>query len=112
VIGHEHAVEAERFRALVAERGVLQVELAGDLRARRAHRASGGEAAKACVAVNPSAVEAERFLLGIAGWMMDGLDEAGRATAIGDLRASLAAHETARGVVYDSATWIVTARRP
>jgi hypothetical protein len=50
-------------------------------------------------------------VLGVAGWMMDGLDEAGRARAIGDLRSSLAAHETTRGVVYDSATWIVTARR-
>jgi SAM-dependent methyltransferase len=56
--------------------------------------------------------ETERFVLGVAGWMMDGLDEAGRAKALGDLRASLAAHQTARGVVYDSATWIVTARRP
>jgi hypothetical protein len=60
----------------------------------------------------PSADEAERFVVGVAGWMMDGLDEVGRARAIGDLRASLAAHETARGVLYDSATWIVTARRP
>jgi SAM-dependent methyltransferase len=59
-----------------------------------------------------TAGEAERFALGVAGWMMDGLDEASRGRAIGDLRASLAAHETARGVVYDSATWIVTARRP
>ena len=58
-----------------------------------------------------TAAEAEHFVLGVAGWMMEGLDEAGRAKAIGDLRASLTAHETAGGVVYDSATWIVTARR-
>jgi SAM-dependent methyltransferase len=59
----------------------------------------------------PTVAEAEHFVLGVAGWVMDGLDEAGRARAIGDLRSSLAAHETTRGVVYDSATWIVTARR-
>ena len=59
-----------------------------------------------------TAADAERFVLGVAGWMMQGLDDAGRAKAIGDLRASLAAHETADGVLYDSATWIITARRP
>jgi SAM-dependent methyltransferase len=60
----------------------------------------------------PTAGEAERFVLGVAGWMMGGLDAASRARAVGNLRASLAAHETGRGVVYDSATWIITARRP
>lgn len=59
----------------------------------------------------PTEAEAERFVLGLFGRLLDDLDEAGRAKAIGDLRASLAAHATAGGVVYASATWIVTARR-
>lgn len=36
-------------------------------------------------------------------------DDAGNLTA---LRADVAAHEGADGVTYDSATWIVRARRP
>ncbi|MBB5955493.1 SAM-dependent methyltransferase [Saccharothrix tamanrassetensis] len=40
------------------------------------------------------------------------LDDDTRARAFDDLRTSLAAHETPEGVWYDSAAWIVTARRP
>ena len=37
---------------------------------------------------------------------------AGRARALGALRATIEAHETPDGVLYPSAAWIVTARRP
>ena len=51
------------------------------------------------------------FVLGLTGWMLDGLDQAGRARALDALRASIEAHQTGDGVLYDSATWLVTARR-
>lgn len=56
--------------------------------------------------------EAVAFVLGLLGWMLDGLDAAGRARACDALRASVEAHATPAGVRYDSAAWIVTARRP
>ena len=42
--------------------------------------------------------------------MLDGLDDAGRAVAREALGATTAAHCTADGVTYASATWITTAR--
>lgn len=58
-----------------------------------------------------SADDAYEFVLGLSGWMLEGLDADGRARALGDLRASIAMHETVDGVTYDSATWIITAER-
>jgi SAM-dependent methyltransferase len=55
--------------------------------------------------------DAETFVLGLMGWMLEGLDESGRARATEDLHASLAAHATSDGVVYGSAAWSVTATR-
>jgi SAM-dependent methyltransferase len=52
------------------------------------------------------------FIVGLLGWMLEGLDDADRAEALGALRASLAAHETEAGVVFGSAMWLVTAVRP
>jgi SAM-dependent methyltransferase len=57
------------------------------------------------------AAEAEEFVLGQLGWMLEGLDPAGRERAVGALRESLAGHETPDGVAYRSAAWLVTARR-
>jgi SAM-dependent methyltransferase len=51
------------------------------------------------------------FLIGFFAWMLEGLDDAGRRRATEALRATATAHETDEGVVYDSAAWIVTARR-
>jgi thymidylate kinase len=42
--------------------------------------------------------------------MLEGLDGAGRTRALEALRATVAAHETDRGVIYESATWIIRAR--
>ena len=52
-----------------------------------------------------------RFVLGVSGWMLDGLDDDGRRRAVEALRSSLVAHETPEGVRYDSAAWLVTAVR-
>ncbi len=56
--------------------------------------------------------DAHRFVLGLMGWMLEGLDDAGRARAIDALRATMAAHETSAGVLFESAAWIIQATRP
>jgi hypothetical protein len=48
-------------------------------------------------------------VLGLLGWMLDGLDDVGRARALDGLRSTVAAHETDRGVIYESAAWITRA---
>jgi ubiquinone/menaquinone biosynthesis C-methylase UbiE len=55
--------------------------------------------------------DARPFVLGLLGWMLQGLDDAGRDRALGRLNATLRAHDTGRGVRYDSAAWLVTATR-
>jgi len=51
------------------------------------------------------------FILGLQGWMLNGLDQPGQERAKSTLRSSLEAHASADGVAYGSATWIVTATR-
>ena len=55
--------------------------------------------------------DAYAFVLGLLGWMLEGLDDNQRGKALGALRATVAAHATADGVVYDSGAWLVQARR-
>jgi len=43
--------------------------------------------------------------------MLDGLDDTGRARALGSLRATLATHDTGNGVQYGSAAWTIQATR-
>jgi SAM-dependent methyltransferase len=52
------------------------------------------------------------FVAGLLGWMLEDLDDGGKQRAVDDLRATLAAHETSNGVVYDSAVWLVRATVP
>lgn len=52
-----------------------------------------------------------QFMTGLAGWMLDGLDDRRRARALEALRTSIQAHLTARGVAYGSAAWLVTTTR-
>ncbi len=52
------------------------------------------------------------FVSELTGWMLDGLDDADRATALEALRATITAHAGADGVVYNAATWIIQARKP
>lgn len=55
--------------------------------------------------------DAYAFVLGLLGWMLEGLDDGRRTRALGALRATVAAHTTADGVVYDSGALLVRARR-
>jgi SAM-dependent methyltransferase len=55
--------------------------------------------------------DAYRFVLGLLGWMLEGLDDAGRARALDGLRSTVAAHGTDRGVIYGSAAWLTSATR-
>jgi SAM-dependent methyltransferase len=55
--------------------------------------------------------DAHRFVVGLMGWMLQGLDEGGRRSALDSLRATLALHLTVHGVLYDSATWTVHTSR-
>jgi SAM-dependent methyltransferase len=55
--------------------------------------------------------DACRFVLGQLGWMLEGLDEAGRAAADQALRETLAAHTGSDGVRFGSAAWLTTAVR-
>ena len=55
------------------------------------------------------AAEAHAFILGGLGWMLQGLDEQDRMTALDALHATTAAHETGAGVTFRSAAWIITA---
>jgi SAM-dependent methyltransferase len=55
--------------------------------------------------------DAYQLVLGLLGWMLEGLDEDSRARAQDALRATIAAHETPDGVLYESAAWIIRATR-
>ena len=56
--------------------------------------------------------EAYQFSLGLVGWMLQGLDDDGRARALDNLRRTLTNHRTRHGVLYESATWTIRANRP
>ncbi|MCT2586743.1 class I SAM-dependent methyltransferase [Actinophytocola gossypii] len=55
--------------------------------------------------------DAADFVLGMFGSGLAGADPDTRAGAVAALRNDIAAHTTAEGVYYDSAAWLVTARR-
>lgn len=50
--------------------------------------------------------------LGMTRGMLDGLDNRTTAQALEALRATLAAHDTGEGVLFDSSAWLITAHRP
>jgi hypothetical protein len=58
-----------------------------------------------------NAQDAHPFVLGLMGWMLQGLDEAGQQLALNNLRSTLTAHDTGHGVLFDSATWLIKAAR-
>ena len=55
--------------------------------------------------------DATTFMAGLNAWMLRGLDEAGRQQALDALARTMREHETADGVAFGSATWLVTATR-
>jgi len=50
--------------------------------------------------------------MGLSRFLLGGLDPEARTLALARLRSSIAEHATTEGVVYPSAAWLVTARRP
>jgi len=55
--------------------------------------------------------DAHDFILGLMGWMLEGLDDATRGRALAGLRSTVTAHETPQGVMYASGVWVIRATR-
>jgi SAM-dependent methyltransferase len=53
--------------------------------------------------------DALQFIVGLMGWMLEGLDPAGRSRALEDLEHRLASHRSSDGVRFESATWTIRA---
>lgn len=87
--------EPDRIRVVLDKAGYRDVQVVGN---------------EAPIYLGADAADAYQFILGLNGWMLDGLDETGRAVALDALRATTDAHQTAHGVTFASATWITTAR--
>ena len=89
--------DPDRVRALLTRAGLSDVEVEG---------------ASARMWFGRDAADAHRFVLGLMDWMLEGLDDGGVARATDALHATMAAHETPDGVLFDSAVWITEATRP
>jgi SAM-dependent methyltransferase len=90
-----HAIPDD-VRGLLGDAGFAGVEL---------------EAVDAPMWFGDDAADAHRFVLGLLGWLLEGLDEDGRRRASEALLETMRAHERADGVTYDSAAWLISARR-
>lgn len=55
--------------------------------------------------------DAHRFVLGLMGWMLDGLDDTGRKRALDALSATLTVHASSDGITFGSAAWLIRAAR-
>jgi len=88
--------DPERVRAILSSAGFAGVDL---------------EAVEAKMWFGNETDDAQRFILGLVGWMMSGLDEAGRCRALDDLRATIDAHVARDGVVFGSGAWLIRAAR-
>ncbi|MCD2198196.1 class I SAM-dependent methyltransferase [Actinomycetospora endophytica] len=89
--------DAARVRSVLGAAGFVDVELE-DLRAPHWSGADPDDAVRFTVTHNAA--------------VLDGYDEAARRRALDRLRALFEAHHTRDGVLFDSATWLVRARRP
>jgi SAM-dependent methyltransferase len=56
--------------------------------------------------------DAHRFVTGLMGWMLGGLDETGRTRALAALSGTLTAHAGRDGVTFASSAWLIRAARP
>ena len=88
--------DPDRVRPLLESSGFDDVEFA-DVRAPMTFGAT--------------APEAHDFIIGQLGWLVADLDEAARQGALAALLQTMTEHETADGVRFGSAMWIITARR-
>ena len=89
--------DSDRVRNILTGAGFADIEL---------------EAHEESMWFGDDADDAYGFVLGLMGWMLQGLDDQERTRALENLRRTLSAHDTRHGVLYDSATWITRARRP
>jgi SAM-dependent methyltransferase len=89
--------DPQRVRVVLSSAGFTGVEL---------------EAVEAAMWFGTDADDAQRFIVGLVGWMLEGLDETGRRRALDDLGATVDAHVTPDGVVFGSAAWVIRADRP
>jgi len=88
--------DPDRVRGLLTSAGFAGVELRGLNE-------------PMCVGSDPD--DAHQFISGQLAGLLNGLDADTRARALDTLRASMVDHQTDRGVVYDSAAWLIEARR-
>jgi SAM-dependent methyltransferase len=72
----------------------------------------GLEAVHEPMCFGTDAADAAGFVMGMLGWLLGDLDDAGRARAHDALHATMSAHETPDGVLFTSGGWIVRATRP
>jgi hypothetical protein len=88
--------QPERVRRVLTAAGFTGIELEGS---------------SAGMWFGRDADDAHRFVLGLMGWMLQGLDDSGRGRASDGLHAAMAAHVSSEGVVFDSAAWTIRAKR-
>ena len=88
--------DPDRVRTVITTAGFTDIDLEGT---------------EAGMWFGTDADDAHGFVLGQTGWMLQGLDDTGRARAVDGLRATMAAHETDDGVVFGSAAWTISATR-
>lgn len=88
--------DPDRVRALLTAAGFADVEL---------------DATSAGMWFGNDADDAHRFVLGLMGWMLEGLDDPDRARAVEALHDTMTAHETPDGVLFESAAWTIQATR-
>jgi SAM-dependent methyltransferase len=88
--------DPDRVSAILGAAGFVDVDL---------------EPVEAAMWFGTDADDAARFVVGLMGWMLEGLDDSGRRRALGDLHATTAAHATADGVLFGSAAWLISATR-
>jgi SAM-dependent methyltransferase len=89
--------DPDRVRAVLGAAGFADIELDG---------------ARRPMWFGDDADDAHRFVVGLMGWMLQGLNNDGRARALESLRRTVAAHQTPDGVEFDSSTWTIRATRP
>jgi SAM-dependent methyltransferase len=88
--------DPDAVRAVLAAAGFADVELEG---------------LRQPIWFGSNAEDAYAFVVGLMAWMLQGLNDAGRAQALANLLATLSAHDTGHGVFYESAAWLARATR-
>ena len=87
--------EPDHVAALLAAAGFGEVEIAASV---------------APMHFGTDGADAADFILGLQGWMLEGLDDDARRRAVDALHDACASHEGPDGVTFASAAWITTAR--